>query len=321
MSTELSTTRTPETIVGEIVTITRQTQKVVLDNAIEVGRRFTELKAVVPHGEWGRWLEAAHYSKSSANNMMRIFEAYGADELSLFGGNAKSQTFGNLEYSKALALLAVPEEEREEFAREVDAEHMSVRELKAEIQKQKAAALEAQNQAEGWRIKAALAEESAGKREQELTLSNKLVEGLKQEKQLLSERVAELQSRPAEVAVETVDATAEQIAQAEAQGRATAEKELMELKDTLQNTRSSWKETTDELERVKGELASQEKNPQKEAIARMMGEINAHFKSVQVDVDEINKLLQLIDDVSKERARAALVKALRGLADQLEANA
>lgn len=100
--------------------------------------------------------------------------------------------------------------------------------------------------------------------------------------------------------METVDATAEQIAQAEAQGRAAAEKELMELKEAL---------------------AAQEKNPQKEAIARMMGEINARFKSMQVDVDEINKLLQLIDDVSKERARAALVKALRGLADQLEANA
>ena len=95
---------------------------------------------MLSHGEWGKWLkEEIHYSKSSANNMMRIFDAYGSTQMGLFGPEANSQTFGDLEYSKALALLSVPAEEREQFAQEVDAEHISVRQLKAAIQERDAA--------------------------------------------------------------------------------------------------------------------------------------------------------------------------------------
>ena len=64
---------------------------------------------------------------------MRLFREYGADQQSLFGGVAKSQSFANLTYSKALLMLTVPEEDREQFMAEHDVEGMSNRELKAAI--------------------------------------------------------------------------------------------------------------------------------------------------------------------------------------------
>ena len=123
--------KTPDILAAEIRTIKNQTGRMVLNASIEVGRRLTEAKAKLPHGSWGEYLKnEVDYSPSQAQNLMRVFREYGSDQQSLFGGEAKSQTFGNLTYSKALSLLAIPdEEERERFAVENDVEHMSVREL------------------------------------------------------------------------------------------------------------------------------------------------------------------------------------------------
>lgn len=105
-----------------------------LNNAIEIGRRMVEAKAMLPYGQFGAWIsDNTGYSASAANNFMRLFEEYGAMQGSLFGASAESQTFGKLPPSKALALLAVPAGEREAFAVESDAEHSSVRELKRKI--------------------------------------------------------------------------------------------------------------------------------------------------------------------------------------------
>jgi chromosome segregation ATPase len=64
---------------------------------------------------------------------MRLFEEYGDAQITIFGAVANSQTIGNLPYAKALALLAIPSEEREEFAETVGAEDLSVRELQKAI--------------------------------------------------------------------------------------------------------------------------------------------------------------------------------------------
>ena len=122
--------RSLDAITAEIITITRQTQTMILHSAIEVGRRLCEAKERVPHGEWGNYLrDKVDFSPSSANNFMRVFKEYGDNQISLFG-DAKSQTFGNLSYSKAVALFAVPEDEREQFVAENNVEEISVAELK-----------------------------------------------------------------------------------------------------------------------------------------------------------------------------------------------
>ena len=125
------THRTAGTVALEIRTLQRQAQGIILNYAIEIGRRLEEAKSMLPHGEWGAWLKRElDYSQSTAQNFMRVFREYGDSQQSLFGAAPKSQTFGNLTYSKALRLLAIPdEEERERFAIENDVEHMSTREL------------------------------------------------------------------------------------------------------------------------------------------------------------------------------------------------
>ena len=138
--------RTAQTVALEIRTLQRQAQGIVLAYAIEIGRRLEEAKAMLPHGAWGDWLKRElDYSPSTAQNFMRVFREYGDDQMSLFGG-PKSQTFGNITYSKALKLLAIDdEEERERFVSENDVENMSVRELEAAIRERDAARQDAAN--------------------------------------------------------------------------------------------------------------------------------------------------------------------------------
>lgn len=150
---EIIRARDIEIVTAEIVTIKRQAQQVLIHSAIEIGRRLTEAKAMVPFGEWGKYLEErVEYSQSTANNLMKIYKEYGSDQESLFDGFAKSQSFANLNYTQALALLSVPADDREQFAVENDVEHKSTREIQ-ELIRQRDEALEAQAGAE-----AALAE-------------------------------------------------------------------------------------------------------------------------------------------------------------------
>ena len=126
--------RTPEIVAAEIRQIADQTRKMVLNSSIEIGKRLCEAKEMVPHGEWGSWLEKeVNFKQSTANNLMRIYTEYGDIQGELWGASAKSQTFGNLSYSQAVALLAVPAEEREEFVKENHVEDMSTRELQEAI--------------------------------------------------------------------------------------------------------------------------------------------------------------------------------------------
>ena len=126
--------RTPEIVAAEICQIKDQTRKLVLNNSIEIGKRLCEAKEMVPHGEWGTWLERnVDYKQSTANKLMKIYEQYGSAQGELWGASAKSETFTNLTYSKALALLAVPADEREDFVKKNDVENMSTRELQDAI--------------------------------------------------------------------------------------------------------------------------------------------------------------------------------------------
>lgn len=131
--------RTADMIAAEINAIKDQTRKIVLYNSIEIGRRLVEAKEIVGHGEWANWLEkSVDYSQRTANDLMRIFNEYGSSQISLLGDNLNSQTYANLSYSKALALLGLAPEEREEFVKENNVDEMSTRELQKAIkEKQK----------------------------------------------------------------------------------------------------------------------------------------------------------------------------------------
>lgn len=126
--------RTPAIIAVEINYIKRQAQQTLLAASVEIGRKLNEAKALVPHGMWEDWLaENVDYSQSTANNLMRIATEYGDEQVSLFSGKSNSETFASLTYSQAVALFALPMDQRQEFVENHDMEDLSTRELKEEI--------------------------------------------------------------------------------------------------------------------------------------------------------------------------------------------
>ena len=133
----MSGQRSLATVTAEIRGFLEAGRRIMLQIGVEVGRRLVEAKDMVRHGEWQDYLrEEFDFSQSTANNYMRLFEAYAGDQMTLDGAALKSQAFGILTYTQALELLALPsEEEREEFVREHDMSGMSTRELREELRK------------------------------------------------------------------------------------------------------------------------------------------------------------------------------------------
>ncbi len=136
--------RTAENIAIEINTIKKQTQKVMLSASIEIGRRLSEAKSLVPHGAWGDWLEQnVNYSERTAQNLIKIYDQYSDKGMDAIFGN-DLDAFAELSYTQAVALLALPTvDERKEFVETHDMETMSTRELQEAIKAQKAAEDEA----------------------------------------------------------------------------------------------------------------------------------------------------------------------------------
>ena len=241
--------RTPEVIAAEINSIKEQTRKVVLYNSIEIGRKLVEAKELVPHGEWGNWLEeAVDYSKSTANNLMKIFEEYGSDQITLLDDNLKSQAFGNLNYSQAVLLLGLPSDDREKFVEENKVDEMSTRELKKAIADLKKANKEKDN---------ALKErDEAMEKLNALEESNRILEETfnegAEERNSLEEKVKELEKEIEEVKsskpVETVNVDWEEIT-AEVQEKMdqlieekeAAERKIKELESKQNNSSVKFK--------------------------------------------------------------------------------
>ena len=214
---EIQTVRTPDIIGSEIRSLTNQAKTMTLWFGIEIGRRLTEAKALLEHGQWLPYLkEQTEFSQSSASRLMTLYREYGSAQTSLFGAESNYPTLNNLSISNALRLLAVPEEEREEFATEHDVEHMSARELDELIKAREAAearAEQAENalrQAdEGAALRAAEWQEKIDAAKSAESDAKELLKELKDKlaaAEAASRRAAdeleELRNRPVEVAVE-----------------------------------------------------------------------------------------------------------------------
>ena len=211
--------RTPELIGAEIRMYVDAGRRVTLLCGIEIGRRLCEAKELLAHGEWLPWLSReTEFSDRTAQNYMRAFREYGADQMWLLGPETNTKTFADLPISKALALLSVPESEREAFAAEVGAEGLSTRELEQAIRERD----------EGMKRAKAAEEAQAEAAERETALQKQLDAALKKAEK--AEKAAEKARKDAENAGEQGKAELAKAAQEAARARQEAEELRKELK-------------------------------------------------------------------------------------------
>lgn len=330
MALEPAPERTVELVTVEIKALHKQAQQMALGYAIEIGRRLVEVKAMLPHGQWGDYLrDRLGYKSSTANNFMRIFEAYGAEQQSLFGPVAKSQALGNLSYTKALALLVLPDEERESFLSENDVDGMSTRELQTalkelaqaredvqaaeaarkkseedirlanerlsgmgrEVEAAREAQRTAENQAEGYRLKL---EEQRRKTEEAAASAGEEVSRLRAE-------LEELRASPVDVAVEKV-VDEEAVRAAAEQARAEAERELEEARAAR--------------ERAEEQLAQAEKQIQV-ASSGDVASFQVYFRQAQQMAEEMWEIIRSMRSNGSAETADKLARAMEALADKL----
>jgi chromosome segregation ATPase len=271
---------------------------------------------------------------------MRLFKEYGAAQGSLFGAQVESQTIGKLSYSKALALLALPADERETFAEEYHVDEMSTKELKQAIRERdeaKQQAEDAKNRAEEAVKAANLGREQA---ETETALAqrerDKMAEGMK----LLDARIGDLKAKiedltkeaerreteletlkakPVDVAVEkVVDQEAIETARKEAVTR--MEKKVAEAKAAKEQAEAQRAAMEEELAAARTKLDAAEKQV-KEASASSNQEIATFkllFDQAQETVNKMSGLVLKLEQAGRNEEAGKLRRALKALAGAVE---
>lgn len=295
-------------IENEIKYYWRKGQAAVLECVIEIGRRLCEAKGMIGHGGWGKWIEDNfEFSHSSANSFMKLYEEYGADQLTIFGAVAESQTFANLPYSKALQLLAIPREEREEFAREVGAEDLSTRELKKAIDEKLAAEARAK-ELEQDLASAEIAKAEAEKKAREAAEASEKVKKLEEEleKRKGSEAKLKEKLKAAEKDPKIPKDVLERLkAEAEAEAKAAQGAEIEKAIGDVQKQLDEAKAARD---------AAQEAKAQAEATAReamdKLTDAQKRLKMASPSVTEFKALFDQVQEIAKKmKAKIEVVRA------------
>lgn len=291
------------TLAAEINTIKRQTQKIMMEAAVEIGRRLVEAKGAVGHGGWGAWLEHnVDYSERTAQNLIRIFQEYGEGQQRLFG-ESNPQAFADLTYTQAVALLGIKNpDERAEFVESHDVANMTSRELADAIKERdeaRAALSEAKEQLESAKadvyleqqlnqdlqknvdaLEAALkeAQESEGGEPDEET--KKRIETIEREKAAIEAKLKKVKKERDEAAKQREE-------------MADAEIELMKERDDLR---------AQVARLVKESVKEQNADPSKAAFS-------AYFN---LSKNAFNGMLEAVGKIEdeKEKYRAAMVKML-----------
>ena len=329
---ELQVQRTPQLIAAEINAIHSQTQRLVLYNSIEIGRRLAEAKSLLNHGEWTGWLkESVDYSQSTANNFMRIFQEYGADQISLLTeNNTKSSIYDRLTYSQAVALLALPGEEREGFIENNDIEEMSTRELQEAIKAKEAAekkAKEVEEEIKGFKEKIDdLTLENLDLSEQASKSEEAVKEAAQKEKQAAEKKVKDLEEKIKsleEVAKQTVDSSDNEDEDIDIDEE--REKIRTELQEEMaRNLEREKKHLQAEIDQAKSELEAQNKKI-KELEATGANEDTQRFKVMfEQTVNSFKSLIQLVtkikasDEDTGKKYSGAVEKALSAMSEEIK---
>lgn len=302
---------------------------------IEIGKRLLEAKSQLSHGEWLPWLrEKVDISERRAQDFMRIAREY-----------SKSAEIADLGASKALALLALPESERAEFASgthlvngaEKSVSEMTAKELKTAIEERDKARREAEEQ----KAAAEAAEASRAKMEQDMRQLKGLLDAARDNErekagalEAAERELQALRTRPVEVAVETRDASPEQLSAARAegirQGKAEAEKagqrSLSEAEERVQKLRKELEQARREAKEANVRLQqAREEARQASERTREPGKLDALVSSenmmkfgvlFQSTQEMVNRLADAVEREKPENQKK-MRTALRALADAI----
>lgn len=323
----IQTQRTPDIIGAEIRGLTQQAKTMTLWFGIEIGRRLTEAKEMLEHGQWLAYLkEQTEFSQPSASRLMRLYDEYGAKQTSLFGAELNYSTLNNLSISNALRLLAVPEDEREEFAAEHDVEHMSARELDELIKQRDEAeqrAARAEEQVQQAADGAAKADEQYQKAKQELHLLREKLGNAEAQKAAAEKELSELRERPVEVAVEVDEkAVAEAVTLARAKNDAEWAEKMAKVKNELSEAGLKAEKLKAKIKRAEEKASASAAELEKLKKSQTLADPNIAvfkqiFEQVQEDFNKLHGSLLKVRASDPDTAQK-LTAAVRALVDKMQ---
>ena len=309
---EITCTRDIEDITAEILEAKRAGGEAILT----IGRGLIEAKALLAHGEWLPWLtERVEFSERSAQNFMRLAREW-----------SNPQTLADLGASKALALLALPAEERADFiasthvvdGAEKTTEELSSRELAQAIRERD----EARREAETARADAGAAEAARAKMAADMETANASLAAAREEKRKadqeaarLGAELAELKARPVEVAVEQV-ADPAAIEKARAEAVAEMQKKLDKAREAKNQAEAKRKNAEEALEQVRLQLEEQAREEKKAALGsdKDLAAFEVFFTQAQEIVDKMHGILLKVRGRDQDAANR-LEKAIRALSE------
>lgn len=309
---EITCTRDIEDITAEILEAKRAGGEAILT----IGRGLIEAKALLAHGEWLPWLtERVEFSERSAQNFMRLAREW-----------SNPQTLADLGASKALALLALPAEERADFIASVHVvdgaekttEELSSRELAQAIRERD----EARREAETARADAGAAEAARAKMAADMETANAFLAAAREEKRKadqeaarLGAELAELKARPVEVAVEQV-ADPAAIEKARAEAVAEMQKKLDKAREAKNQAEAKRKNAEEALEQVRLQLEEQAREEKKAALGsdKDLAAFEVFFTQAQEIVDKMHGILLKVRGRDQDAANR-LEKAIRALSE------
>lgn len=299
--------RTIEAITGEILELKQRGGEVILD----IGRRLLEAKGMLPHGEWLPWLnERVEFSERTAQKFMRLAQKW-----------SNPSALADLGATKALMLLALPEEEREEFVEDHNVIDMSARQLEQAIKERD----EARKAAEVAKADAATAEQARAKMEADMAVVNASLAAAREEKQKadqeaarLENELAALKARPVEVAVETV-VDPEALEKARAEAVAEIKAKLDKAREAKKRAEDRQKIAEDALEQARLQLEEQAKAEKKAALGadKDLAQFELLFDQAQETVNKMRGILMKVRG-RDEASAGKLVNAMKALAAAVE---
>ena len=292
--------RTIEAITGEILDAKRAGGEAILT----IGRCLIEAKDMLSHGEWRAWLEdRVEFSERSAQRFMRLAREW-----------SNPTTLSDLGASKALTLLALPPEEREQFMAGHNVIDMSARQLEQAIKERDEARAAAEHAAAEQRT----AEEARAKMEEDMRLLNARLAGSKEDREQAMQDVARLKAELAELKAQPVEVAVETVVDQEAIDKARADA-VAEMQAKLDKAKDKQKQAEDAVEALKHSLEEQKKLEKKAELStdKDMAQFELLFQHAQETANKMHGILLKLRERADPDAARVVEKALRALSEAI----